>query len=119
MVIEELALGIGPACDADDQVTLRTRERYIDAAGALVEANSTGARRRALTFALDGPGVIEGLRTGVAGMRRGAVRRLTIPAPMGYGRTGRAPYPPDATLVFEVELVSFESREGAAEPDSN
>lgn len=110
MVIEELALGIGDACDTNDLVTLRTRERYIDADGSLVDANSTDARRRALTFALDAPGVIEGLRVGVTGMRRGAVRRLTIPASMGYGRTGRTPYPPNATLVFEVELVSFEPR---------
>lgn len=56
--------------------------------------------------------VIEGWDEGLQGMQRGGVRVLTIPPALGYGDVGLDPaIPPDATLVYEIELVSREEPE--------
>lgn len=60
---------------------------------------------RSFRFAIGRGQVIRGWDEGVAGMREGGVRKLTIPPEMGYGRRGAGPIPPDATLVFEVRLL--------------
>jgi FKBP-type peptidyl-prolyl cis-trans isomerase FkpA len=51
---------------------------------------------------------IPGWDQGLAGMRAGGLRRLVIPPSLAYGRIRSGPAPPNATLVFEVELLTVE-----------
>jgi FKBP-type peptidyl-prolyl cis-trans isomerase len=68
--------------------------------------DSSVDRGRAFEFPLGGGRVIQGWDHGVAGMKIGEKRRLTIPPHMGYGARGAGGViPPNATLIFEVELL--------------
>ena len=56
-----------------------------------------------------GVGVIPGFSQGLIGMRVGGIRRVIIPPSLAYGAQGRAPsIPGNATLVFDLELVSVQ-----------
>lgn len=55
--------------------------------------------------------VIQGWEQGLLGMKVGEVKKLTIPASLGYGEAGFGPIPGNATLVFEVELVEIQQNE--------
>ena len=55
-----------------------------------------------------GQNVIPGFSQGTTGMRVGGLRRVTIPPSLGYGSQGSGQtIPPNATLIFEIELVSI------------
>ena len=63
---------------------------------------------RPLAFALGAGAVLRGWDEGVRGMKVGGVRKLTVPPELGYGASGRGGViPPNATLIFEVELLSI------------
>ncbi len=70
------------------------------------EFDSSKGGNQPFEFRLGAGEVITGWDEGVAGMKVGGTRILTIPPAMGYGATGAGDdIPPNATLVFEVELL--------------
>lgn len=100
--IEELVVGTG---------TEATQGKTVDVhyTGWLTNGtkfDSSVDRGSPFTFNLGRRMVIQGWDEGVAGMREGGKRKLTIPPHLGYGAQGAGGViPPNATLVFEVELL--------------
>jgi FKBP-type peptidyl-prolyl cis-trans isomerase len=71
------------------------------------EFDSSHKRNQTFSFKLGGGQVIQGWDQGVAGMKVGGVRKLTIAPEFGYGARGAGGViPPNATLIFKVELIS-------------
>ena len=71
--------------------------------------DSSKDRNDPFSFPLGGRRVIAGWDEGVAGMKVGGTRKLTIPPQLGYGAQGAGGViPPNATLVFEVELLDVQ-----------
>ena len=65
----------------------------------------------ALPVTLGAGGVIPGFEQGLEGAKEGEKRKITIPSDLGYGAEGQPPtIPPDADLVFEIEVESIGSR---------
>lgn len=101
--IKDLTVGKGAEAKAGDTVKVH----YV---GTLKNGEEFDASKKhgnePFTFELGKGRVIKGWDEGVAGMKVGGKRKLTIPPHLGYGARGAgAKIPPNSTLVFEVELV--------------
>ena len=102
LIIEELTVGDGPAASAGQQV----RVHYTGWLTNGSKFDSSKDRNDPFVFPLGAGRVIKGWDEGVQGMKVGGKRKLTIPPALGYGARGAGGViPPNATLVFEVELL--------------
>jgi FKBP-type peptidyl-prolyl cis-trans isomerase FkpA len=66
----------------------------------------TSVGREVFTFTLGIGQVIAGWERGMPGMRVGGLRRLVVPSSLAYGNFRNGPIPPNAALVFEIELLA-------------
>ncbi|HJT77251.1 MAG TPA: FKBP-type peptidyl-prolyl cis-trans isomerase [Gemmataceae bacterium] len=99
---EDLQEGSGAAAKAGDNVEVH----YTGWLTNGTKFDSSHDRNRPFSFRLGAGQVIQGWDEGVAGMKPGGKRKLTIPASLGYGSRGAGGViPPNADLVFEVELL--------------
>lgn len=102
--IEEISVGEGAVAEAGQIVSVHYTGWLVDGS----KFDSSRDRNDPFSFPLGGRRVIAGWDEGVAGMRVGGVRKLTIPPQLGYGARGAGGViPPNATLVFEVELLAL------------
>ncbi|MFN3594865.1 MAG: FKBP-type peptidyl-prolyl cis-trans isomerase [Thiobacillaceae bacterium] len=102
--IEDLTMGQGPAAAAGQAVSVHYTGWLADGP----QFDSSRDRDEPFDFPLGRGHVIPGWDEGVQGMQVGGVRRLTIPPQLAYGARGAGGViPPNATLVFEVELLAI------------
>ena len=69
--------------------------------------DSSYDRGKPIEFTVGKGQVIKGWDEALLGMKKGEKRVLIIPSSLGYGPSGRGPIPPNATMVFDVELIDF------------
>ena len=99
---EDLVVGTGAEAKAGMQVTAHYHGTLPD--GKVFDSSVT--RGQPFGFRLGGGQVIKGWDEGIAGMKVGGKRRLTIPPALGYGERGAGGViPPNATLIFDVDLL--------------
>ena len=104
LIIDDVTVGNGAEASAGQEVTvhytgwLTTGEKF----------DSSKDRDDPFEFGLGQRQVIAGWDEGVQGMKIGGIRKLTIPSALGYGASGAGGViPPNATLIFEVELLGI------------
>ena len=106
---EDTTPGTGAEARAGQNVSVHYTGWLLDAAapnGRGRKFDSSKDRGQPFQFSLGAGQVIRGWDEGVQGMKVGGTRVLTIPAELGYGARGAGGViPPNATLVFEVDLL--------------
>jgi len=108
----DLVLGTGATATATGTVTVNYTGWFYDVTKpdfkGLQFDSSTGTTP--FTFTLGTGSVIKGWDQGVPGMREGGQRRLVVPPPLAYGTSRNGIIPPNATLLFDITLISVASQ---------
>jgi FKBP-type peptidyl-prolyl cis-trans isomerase FkpA len=105
----DLVVGTGVVAESGKRVTVHYTGWLYDAKapGQRGEQfDSSVTRGKPFSFELGDGQVIKGWDQGVVGMKIGGYRNLIIPSDLAYGRSGRGPIPPAATLVFDIQLIA-------------
>lgn len=108
LVYRDVECGTGMEAEPGDTI-------FVHYTGKLQDGTQFDSSRGGdpLPFVLGAGQVIQGWDLGYEGMKVGGKRVLTIPPELGYGAAGAPPdIPPNATLIFQVELVDVEPAEG-------
>ena len=104
LIIEDVVVGDGAEANAGQNVSVHYTGWLSDG----TKFDSSKDRNDPFEFDLGGRSVISGWDEGVVGMKVGGTRKLTIPPQLGYGARGAGGViPPNATLLFEIELLEI------------
>ncbi len=102
ILVVDGTVGTGAEAKSGDTVKIH----YVGTLKDGTEFDNSRKRNAPFEFKLGTGMVIKGFDRGVQGMKVGGKRTLTIPPELGYGRKGAPPIiPPNATLIFEIELI--------------
>lgn len=99
--ITDIAVGTGTVAAAGDTVSVHYTGAFTDGR----KFDSSYDVGQPLQFQIGSGMLIPGFDQGVVGMKTGGKRRLVIPPDLAYGPQGFGPIPPNATLIFEIELL--------------
>ena len=100
--IEDITVGTGAEAKKNSLVTVNYKGTLENG----TQFDSSYDRNQPYTTPLGQGQVIKGWDLGIPGMKVGGKRKLIIPAELGYGSHGQGSIPANATLIFEVELLS-------------
>lgn len=104
LAFEDVVVGDGDVAEAGQYVSVHYTGWLVDGK----KFDSSKDRNDPFEFGLGQRQVIAGWDEGVQGMKVGGTRKLTIPPQLGYGARGAGGViPPNATLIFEVELLGI------------
>ena len=104
MKVEILTQGTGEGAKAGDLITVN----YVGTLEDGTKFDSSIDRGQPFAFTLGQNSVIQGWEQGLLGMKPGEKRKLTIPPELAYGEQGAGGViPPNATLIFEVDMISI------------
>ena len=104
LIYEDVVVGSGKMAEPGMNVSVH----YTGTLTNGEKFDSSVDRGTPLKFQLGAGRVIQGWEEGIKGMRIGGKRKLTIPPDLAYGPSGSGPIPPNATLLFDVELVDVQ-----------
>ncbi|GLQ90159.1 FKBP-type peptidyl-prolyl cis-trans isomerase [Dyella flagellata] len=108
-VAKDVVVGTGNTARDDSEVRIQYTGWLYDAKtpdhhGAKIDSSYDSGRP--LSFTMGAGEVVEGMESGVRGMKVGGKRTIIVPSRMGYGHRGAAPeVPPNSALVFDIELL--------------
>jgi FKBP-type peptidyl-prolyl cis-trans isomerase len=111
---ETLRQGTGPEVKVGDRVMLHYTGTLDD--GTVFDTSHKDRDDPYEYLVATSNKLIRGWHEGITGMRVGELRRLTIPPKLAYGAKGQHTIPPDATLHFDIELLSVAPTPGLPEP---
>ena len=102
LMIKELVPGHGGAAHAGQRVAIH----YVGTLTNGTQFDANGPSDQPFSFVLGTHAVVDGFDQAVTGMKVGGKRRVIIPPALGYGPGGNGPVPPNANMVFVIDLVS-------------
>ena len=104
----DLIVGTGTAAASTSTLGVNYIGWLFDPAQPSSEGAQFDASPSTFTFTLGSGQVIQGWDQGLVGMKVGGKRRLIIPPSLAYGDSRHGPIPPNATLVFDITLLSVQ-----------
>lgn len=107
LIVQDVVVGNGKTAESGDTLSAH----YVGALENGTVFDNSYNRGQPIQFVLGAGQLIKGWELGLVGIKEGGKRRLVIPPELGYGQSGAGGViPPNATLLFEIELVSVQKQ---------